>query len=186
MRTATILGLTALVLTAATAAHIGFRLSRASGPAITGSTANYVTQAGDQVPDAQLVDLQSGTEISLRHVLGDENCRIFYFSDPDCPACDLGAAYWDTISTRELESRVAVAWIGLNRTSDNTYVDAFMERHGISSSRFVVPRDEVRNLHLSATPQVWGMVGDSVAWSVMGAHKTSPDSLIDRLSWCAP
>lgn len=184
LRAATGLGVTALALLAATAAHIGFRLSRASEPATIAPTASYVTQPGDSVPDVRLLGLQTETEIPLRHVLGDADCRILYFFDPDCPACEVSAAYWNTTSTRELETRVPVAWIGLSPSQNNAYIEAFMDRYGITTPRFVVRRDEVSNLHLTATPQVWGLVGDSVAWSITGAHNTSPDSLIGRLSWC--
>jgi hypothetical protein len=135
--------------------------------------------AGGQVPMVPLLPLANAAEPITSSAAADIDCTFFYFWDPACPACEIGAPDWAGVEYVGAD-RTPVVWI-LTAEPDSA-ARSFIVRHGISAPNyFVEDSEDRRGLGVVATPSAWAVHGGVIRAILPGRFATSPTALSSEL-----
>lgn len=136
------------------------------------------TIVGDTVPDVELVAWSDTASRSLRS-LAMQRCQLFYFWDPDCPACVTGAPAWSGRSNAGAGDSLSTVWILLAERDSSA--DRFLRQHDIRATTFYLREDGYNQVRAYSTPSVWAVSRGVVSAIRRGYIETHPDSLTSDL-----
>ncbi len=114
--------------------------------------------------------------------LARPSCVLYYFFEPDCPACAAGAPAWTGIEEiKGANGSVPVVWILMDR--EVRAATAFLDTYGIvAPALFSAHSSPHHELGVMGVPTVWGIVNDTLRYTATGVTATSPDEI--PVTWC--